>query len=163
MSELPRRGGWLIGLSLLIALALTILPMPDAAEGLRPQWVVLLILYWCLAVPERFGVFAAFGAGLTLDVISGSLLGQHALTLTLVGYAAVALHQRVRLFPVWQQMLFVWVLLLLERVINLWILAATGQSLPGLGYWLATLLGGLLWPWLSVIMSDLGRRAGVVH
>jgi rod shape-determining protein MreD len=51
----------------------------------------------------------------------------------------------------------------LERVINLWILAATGQSLPGLGYWLATLLGGLLWPWLSVIISDLGRRAGVVH
>jgi rod shape-determining protein MreD len=162
MSELPRRGGWLILVSLLIAFALMILPMPVAAEGLRPQWVALLTLYWCLAVPERFGVFAAFGTGLALDVISGALLGQHALGLSLIGYAAVALHQRVRLFPIWQQTLFVWALLLVERVINVWILAATAQPLPGLDYWLATLLGVLLWPWLFVIMSDLGRRAGLI-
>jgi rod shape-determining protein MreD len=62
----------------------------------------------------------------------------------------------------WQQALFVWVLLLVERLLNLWVLAATGQPMPSLIYWVPTLLGLLLWPWLLVILNDLGRRTGLV-
>jgi rod shape-determining protein MreD len=162
MTDPAPRGGWLILVSLLTALFLTVLPMPAAADAFRPQWVALVTLYWCLTVPERFGVFAAFAAGLAVDVVTGSLFGQHALGLSLIAYAAVELHQRIRLFPVWQQALFVWVLLLVERLLNLWVLAATGQPMPFLIYWVPTMLGLLLWPWLFVILNDLGRRAGLV-
>jgi rod shape-determining protein MreD len=162
MTDAPSRGGWLIFVSLLVALFLEILPMPVGVDAFRPPWVALVTLYWCLNVPERFGVFAAFATGLALDVASGSLFGQHALGLSLIAYAAVELHQRIRLFPLWQQALFVWVLLLVERLLNLWVLAATGQPMPFLIYWVPTLLGLLLWPWLFVILSDLGRRVGLV-
>lgn len=161
MTEAPPRGRWLIPVSLLIALALMILPMPSAMEPYRPQWIALLTLYWCLTIPERFGVFAAFGTGLTLDVLSGSLFGQHALGLSMIAYIVVQLHRRVRLFPLWQQAIFVWGLLLIERLLNLWVLAATGQILPGWPYWAATLSGLLLWPWLLAIMNDLCRRTGL--
>jgi rod shape-determining protein MreD len=162
MTDAPPRGGWLILAGLLVALFLSILPMPAGIDAFRPPWVALVTLYWCLTVPERFGVFSAFAAGLALDVASGSLFGQHALGFSLVAYAAVELHQRIRLFPLWQQSLFVWILLLVERLLNLWVLAATGQPIPSLVYWVSTLLGLLLWPWLFVILSDLGRRAGLV-
>jgi rod shape-determining protein MreD len=162
MTDAPPRGGWLILASLSIALFLAILPMPVGVDAFRPPWVALVTLYWCLNVPERFGVFSAFATGLALDVASVSLFGQHALGLSLIAYAAVELHQRIRLFPLWQQALFVWVLLLVERLLNLWVLAATGQPMPSLIYWVPTLLGLLLWPWLIVILNDLGRRAGLV-
>ena len=141
---------------------LMILPMPAGADALRPQWVALMTLYWCLTVPERYGVFSAFAAGLALDVISGSLFGQHALGLSVIAYAAVELHQRVRIFPLWQQALFAVMLLLVERLINLWVLGATGQPMPSLVYWAPTCLSLLLWPWLSVIMNDIGRRVGLI-
>jgi rod shape-determining protein MreD len=162
MTDAPVRGGWLILASLLVALFLMVLPMPVGADAVRPQWVALITLYWCLSVPERFGVFSAFAMGLALDVVSGSLFGQHALGLSLIAYAAVELHQRIRLFPLWQQALFVWFLLLVERLLNLWVLAGTGQAIPSSVYWVPTLLGLVLWPWLVVIMNDLRRRVGVL-
>lgn len=154
------RSVWTIVLSLALAMFLTILPMPSGVEELRPQWVPLTMIFWCLTQPERVGIFWAFGTGLTLDVLSGSLLGQQALGLSAIAYVAVILHPRIRLFPLWQQSLFVWVLLLVERLLTLWVLGATGQPLPTLTYWLPTFIGIVLWPWLFVVLSAIERRLG---
>ena len=162
MSEAVPRGGWAVLLSLALALLLTLLPMPPLIEDLRPQWVALTLIYWCLTVPDRVGVFWGFGTGLAMDVATGSLLGYHALGLSVIAFLAVKMHQRVRIYPLWQQTLFVWVLLLFERLISLWLLGATGQPMPSLIYWAPTFLGLLIWPWLFVVLRDLARRAGVV-
>ncbi|MFY9975299.1 MAG: rod shape-determining protein MreD [Chromatiaceae bacterium] len=162
MSEAPSRGTWMVLLTLVAALFLTILPLPAAAEDLRPQWVALTLIFWALALPDRVGVFWAFGTGLVLDVATGTLLGHHALGLSVVVYVAVELHARVRIFPLWQQALLVWLLLVLERLLALWVLGATGQPMPSLTYWWSPFVGLLLWPWLTVVLRDLARRAGTV-
>ena len=162
MSETVRRGTWAVWVSLLIALFLTILPMPAWMDDFRPPWVVLTLIFWSLTLPERVGVFSAFAAGLTLDVTTGALLGHHALGFSVVAYLAVELHQRVRTFPLWQQTLFVWLLLLAERLLYLWVLGATGQPTPSLVYWVPTFLGAALWPWVFVVLRDLARRAGAL-
>lgn len=162
MSEVLVRGTWLVSATLVVALFLTILPLPAMAEDLRPQWVAMTLIFWALALPERVGVFWAFGVGLVLDVATGTLLGHHALGLSVVAYVAVELHARVRIFALWQQALFVWVLLILERLLALWVLGATGQPMPSLSYWGSTFVGLLLWPWLYVVLRDLARRAGAV-
>lgn len=149
-------------LTLVAALFLTILPLPAPAEDLRPQWVALTLIFWALALPDRVGVFWAFGTGLVLDVATGTLLGHHALGLSVVVYLALELHARVRIFPLWQQALLVWLLLVLERLLALWVLGATGQPMPSLTYWWSTFVGLLLWPWLTVVLRDLARRAGTV-
>lgn len=151
-----RRGYGLVLASLAIALTLTILPMPHWAAELRPQWAALTLIYWSLTRPERVGVFWAFGTGLLLDVVSGTVLGQNALALSVVAYLAIELHQRIRIFPLWQQAVSVWLLLLVERLLTVWILGATGAPTPTLWYWLPTFFGMLLWPWLSLVLRDLG-------
>jgi rod shape-determining protein MreD len=147
-------------LSLALAMFLTILPMPTGFDDFRPQWVVLTVIFWGLRQPERVGVFWAFGTGLLLDVLSGSLLGQQALGLSLVAYAVALLYARIRLFPPWQQAFFIWLLLLVERLFTLWVLGATGQPLPGLSYWDSSFIGLLIWPWLSRALTSLDRRMG---
>ncbi len=159
MTVVPQRSVYgLVIVSLVVALVLTVLPMPHWAAELRPQWVALTLIYWAMAAPDRVGVFWGFGTGLLLDVISGSVLGQGALTLSVVTYLAVELHQRIRIFPLWQQAVSVWVLLLVERMLTLWILGATGAPTPTLLYWVPTFFGMLLWPWLSVVLRDLNAR-----
>jgi rod shape-determining protein MreD len=160
MSETVNRGGWVVPVSLLAAIFLSILPMPGWIEDFRPQWVALTLIFWSLTLPERVGVFWAFGAGLVLDVSSGALLGHHALGFAVVAYVVVELHQRLRAYPLWQQTLFVWVLLLVERLLHLWVLGATAQPTPTLVYWAPTFLGACLWPWVYVVLGDLARRAG---
>ena len=160
MSERERWGLWGVLLTLAIAMFLTILPMPAGLEDFRPQLVTLTLIFWCLTLPARVGVFWGFGTGLALDVLTASLLGEQALGMSLVAYVAIKLHARIQLFPLWQQSFFVWLLLLAERLLTLWILGATGEPMPTLTYWLPTLIGLLLWPWLSAVLSLVARRMG---
>src|SRR5688572_30024210 len=104
-SERLPRGRML--LTALIALILSVLPLPLWFAGLRPAFLVLTVLYWSIAAPRAGGLGLGFAAGLALDVFGGSILGQHALTVSLVTYIAVREHQIIRSKPVFQQALMV--------------------------------------------------------
>lgn len=147
--------------TLVVALLLTILPMPHWAVDYRPQWVALALVFWTMTLPQRVGIFWGFGTGVVLDVILGSVIGQHAFSLSVVCFLAVELYQRILPFPPWQQALSVWLLLLMERLLSLWILGATGQPTPSLGYWIPTFVGALLWPWIFMLMGGLRERFGI--
>lgn len=161
MSETARSGTRVILISIVIALFLTILPWPIWAEEFRPQWLTMTLIYWSLALPNRVGVFWGWVAGLVLDVVSGTVLGQHALSLSVTAYLAVELHPRIRVFPLLQQAVSVWVLLLVERLLSLWVIGATGQPTPTLWYWMPTFVGMLLWPWVFILLRDVRRRFAV--
>ncbi len=152
----PRR--WLLVPSLGVVLLLTLLPLPEWASELRPPWVALTLLYWILATPERVGVFWGWAMGLLLDVSIGTILGQHALSLAVMAWLMVSLQRRLRLYPPFQQALAVLLLLLAERLVSLWVMGALGQPTPGLPYWLSTLTGLLLWPWIALLSR--GQRRG---
>ncbi len=150
-------GGWVIFFTFVVALVLTVLPLPEWAQAFRPQWYALVLIYWCMAVPQRVGIGVAWMLGIAVDVLTGTLLGQHALSLSIIAFSTLKLHQRVRLFPLWQQSLIVLVLLTLNQLISLWIMGVTGQWTPGLVYWAPSPIGMLLWPWLFIILRDVRR------
>jgi len=83
------RGGLVIFFSIFIALVLAILPMPETMQSYRLQWTTLVLIYWCLAIPERVGVGFSFLTGIMLDIITGSLLGQHAMSLSIIAFITV--------------------------------------------------------------------------
>ncbi|MCB1785522.1 MAG: rod shape-determining protein MreD [Chromatiaceae bacterium] len=152
------QGRLVIVLTLCVAMLLTILPMPEWARPFRPQWVTLVLLYWAIALPHRVGVGSGFIAGIVLDVLTGTLLGQHALGLSVVTFIAIQLHQRIRVFPLWQQSLGILVLLVIDHLLALWITGATRSIAPGLGYWTVPLIGTLLWPWVFVTLRKIRRH-----
>jgi len=155
---IPRRGTAVIVVTLLIAIVLAVMPLPEWARLYRPQWVTLVLIYWTLALPQRVGVTVGFSLGILLDTLTGTLLGQHALSLSLIAYITLKTHQRVRLFPLWQQSVFVLGMLLLERVLSALAMGVAGRGVAGVEFWLATVVGALLWPWAYFILRDLRRR-----
>ncbi len=158
MSIGQHRGGGIIVLSFIAALALHMLALPDWAEPLRPDWLVLVLVYWCIAIPERVGVVIGWLAGLLLDVASGALLGQNALILAIVAYLALRLHQRIRVFPLWQQSVSVMLLVALHLMLVLWIKGILGQSIETWAYWLSALSSLLAWPLVYLTLRHLRRE-----
>ncbi len=151
-------GRSVIVVTVCVALLLTILPMPEWARPYRPQWVTLVLLYWAIALPHRVGVGSGFVAGIVLDVLTGTLMGQHALGLSVVVFIAIQLHQRIRVFPFWQQSLGILVLLTIEHLLALWVIGATSGNTPDLGYWVVPLIGAILWPWVFVTLRRVRRH-----
>jgi len=157
-----RRGGGVIVLSLVIALMLAIIPLPGWAEGVRPEWTLLVLIYWCLAVPSRVGVGFSWLVGLGVDVLTGSLLGEHGLGYALVAFLVVKLHQRIRVYPEWQQAGVVLLLLLLNQLTCLWVLGITGRAPDGmLFYLLPSVVGMLLWPLLFGLLRSFRHRFSI--
>jgi len=154
----PHRGGLVILFSFALAFMLTLLPLPDWAQQYRPQWYTLVLIYWTMATPQRVGVGVGWSTGIVVDVLTGTLLGQHALALSLIAFITHKMHQRIRLFPVWQQALTVLILLLIEKLLSLWVMGAISQPVPALSFWAPPLVGMLLWPWVFVVLRDLRRR-----
>jgi len=153
-----RRGGAIILFSFLTALYLMVLPMPDWAIPYRPPWAALVLIYWSLALPQRYGVFTGWILGLTLDAMSGAMLGENALTLAVIGYICQSIYNRMRVFPFWQQALVVLAMLLLQHLIDYWIRSSFDQTPGTMLFWVSPVIGAVIWPWLYVVLRDVRRR-----
>lgn len=144
--------------SFVAALLLSMVVMPGWAAPFRPEWTVLVLIYWCLALPHRVSVGYGWLVGLCVDVLSGALLGQHALGFAVIAYLVVKLHQRLRVFPIWQQALSVMVFVALEQLLVLWVQGMIGMARESWTYWLPSIVSGLLWPWTFLLLRRLRRR-----
>ncbi len=157
-----KRGGDSRSLILLIivaAMLLSMLPVPAALVPFKPYWVALVIIYWTLETRDKISLGLAFLIGLLLDVLSGSLMGMHALSLVVMVFLVQRFRPRLRFFPPWQQALAVFGLLVNDRVILIWITIMMGEPVPTWEYWLSPLIGMALWPWLFLFLDRIRARA----
>nr|VFJ49200.1 MAG: rod shape-determining protein MreD [Candidatus Kentron sp. FW] len=158
MSLTKHHGGQTIVISFLIAFLLVELPIPAWATIWRPSWVAIVLIYWCLAVPERVRVGSGWLAGLILDILGGSLLGQHALSLCIVAFIVGKFHQQIRVLPIWQQEISIFLLITLYQLLILWINGIQGYPVPKWAYISSAFTSTLIWPWAFIVLRDLRRK-----
>ena len=144
---------WFILLMLLLAFAGNMLPFSGVAQALKPDFVALVLLYWCIQEPRYVGVGIAWLVGLLMDVGDATYFGQHALAYAVLAYGAEYFRRRVLRFSPWQQAAQVAVLLGLCAAIVLLIRAVGGAPLPRWTYVVPSLAGALLWPLVSVVLQ----------
>jgi rod shape-determining protein MreD len=162
MAHVTRGGGMvIIALTFIAALILTIVPLPQWMAAFRPEWLALVVIYWCMALPHRIGIFTAFSMGIILDVLKGALMGQHALALVVITYLTLKVYQQIRIYPMWQQALSIMGLVILYQVLVMWINGITGSQSSGWIYWLPAISSTLLWPWIYLILRDIRRHFGI--
>lgn len=135
-----QRSYLIIAISFAVALVLSVVPVPGWAEQFRPDWVGLVLIYWCMAIPNRIGIGSGFLVGLIQDVLYGSLLGQYALAKTIIAFLAVRTHLRVRAFPAWQQAVAVLIMLAIGQLFIIWVRAVIGKPAQGFPTGLRALL-----------------------
>ncbi|WP_257253639.1 MULTISPECIES: rod shape-determining protein MreD [unclassified Endozoicomonas] len=158
MSIQKANAHWIVWFTLLVAFLLSVLPLPAWISIARPSWVVMVVLYWVLALPERFGLFFAFLTGLLMDVVVGTTFGQSSMGLLLVAVIVLSLHRRLRMFPWWQQAFMVFVIVGFYQLLNLWIRSALGRTPPTLWYLAPALTSAAFWPWVSAVLGALRRN-----
>ena len=145
--------------SIAAGLVLSIVPLPDWLDPVRPDLALLAVIYWVLAAPRMAGLGSAWLAGLGLDVLKGMVLGQHALGFLVVAFLTHRLQLRMRMFPLLHQAIVVMLLLGAYHFLIFWTDGLTGHGYTNLSQWLPVLSGALLWPLIVALGDTLSRRS----
>ncbi len=144
--------------TIIVALMLMVLPLPDAAEPFRPDWVMLTLIYWAMMMPRTWSVGSAWVVGLLLDVAQGTILGQHALALCFVVFVTVRFHLLMRVFPMQQLTATIFALLALYQFILFWINGVAGIDVAAINYWAPVISGTVMWPIVTIVLAGVRMR-----
>ncbi len=155
------RRPWLLPASVVVALLLGLLPLPQMLQPFRPYWLALVLAYWLLEDHERIGLGFAFGLGLVADIVFGTLLGEQALRLCVMTFILQRFRPQLRFYPLPQQSLAIGGLLLNDLVIAAAMHFMLGEPVRPWLWWLSPLIAAVLWPPLFIVLDALrlGRKA----
>lgn len=146
--------------SLLGALSLNMLQnMGGGRAAWVPDFLALVLVFWSIHQPQRIGIGTAFIFGIFFDVHQGALLGQHALSYTVLSFFAIAMHRRLLWFSVPSQAFQVLPIFFVAHLIEVLCRMLSGAAFPGFLLLLAPLLEALLWPLASVFFLLPQRQA----
>ena len=146
---LPVRASTILG-SLALALLANFLPWRSVA--LAPDFVALVLVFWCVRQPRLVGLGAGWALGLLIDAGNGVLMGQHALAYSLLAFASITLSRRILWFPLWGQALHVLALLLFAQGVSALVRLAAGAEFPGWVIAVGPLIGAMLWPLVTTLL-----------
>lgn len=141
---------WFLATTIMLALLANTIPL-GRLPGI-PDWVALVLGFWCVREPLKVGMGMAFMLGVTMDVIDASVIGQHALAYVLLAYAASSLSRRILWFPLAQQALQMLPLLLGVQFVMVIVRMAVGAGFPGISYFLGSFVAALLWYPLTYLL-----------
>ena len=144
-------------LSFIVALILLLFPLPDYLVWWRPNWLLMVLIYWTMALPHRIGILTAWFLGIMTDVALGSVLGVHGLSMAVIAYLILVLNRRLRLFPLWKQSFIVGLMVGLDLVISLWLQNFISTQPRHAMYWMPILSSTFFWPWLFILLRDVRR------
>lgn len=155
MRQAPHLAFWV---SLLIALLLELVAVPDLVSGVRPLWMPLVLAFWALREPRVPVLVAAFVCGVVLDVLFNSVLGQHALATVLIIYGIIKLREVFVLSALWQStvtLIPVWVV---YGFLMFWIDGVTKHNSDPWLRWSPIASTTLFWPVVYLVLDSYVRR-----
>ncbi len=149
---------WIVKLlSFFLALVLGAWPLPPIIGIWRPDWLLLVLIYWTLH-PLGQSMTLTFLLGLLLDVQTGTPMGVHTLSLGIVVWAAAQYGRRARVFSLWQTSTLVAILAVIFRGVNWLVLNTVSVTDHDIFYVLPVFSSALAWPMLVVLMRRYGGR-----
>jgi len=152
---LPVRASTIVA-SFVLAMFLDFLPWRDLR--LVPDFVAVVLAFWCVRQPRLVGLGVAWTLGLIADAGNGVLLGQHALAYSLLAFLSIWLSRRILWFGPMLQSLHIALILLVSQAAVLLVRLAAGDPFPGWPFVVGPLAGALLWPVVSWILLLPQRR-----
>ena len=151
-------GFWMVWLTVIVAAALSLLPLPDSIAFYRPAWVVMVLVFWNFHLPQHHGLVFAWTLGLGIDILYDSTMGQHAMAMLFAGVAIGPVSRHFRSEQWWQQSVMVFLVVIVYKLTALWIASALGHKAPSLWYFMSALPSALIWPFLAVWLRQFCKR-----
>ena len=159
----PANGGWVILLSLIAAMMLGVLHLPegwpDWLGWMRPNWLLLVVFFWVIELPHRTGLIAVWCMGVLVDVLYADPLGLNGFILAATTYIAWRFFERLRMYSVLQQSGIVFLLVLSAQLLRVFVLGFSSERQWGWTVLVTPLTTMVVWPFVFLLLLRI--RTGI--
>ena len=131
---------------ILLSIILMVIPVPDVIEQYRLPWLKMTVIFFSIFNISLIGIISVWFSGLILDIMTGGLMGENALILAVLSYLSYRFRFQVRVYPMWQIMIVVLILLSLGELIALWIHGVSGNMFFNIYDWINVGIAVVVWP-----------------
>ncbi|NJN51196.1 MAG: rod shape-determining protein MreD [Gammaproteobacteria bacterium] len=161
----PFNGGWVIIVSMIAAMVLAVVHLPETAPQwlgwLRPSWIILVVFYWVMALPHRFGMISAWVTGLLVDVLYADPLGVNGFCLAALTFVTWSFYERFRMYSIAQQCVVVFVMVLGVEAVRMVVQAIARDGGFTWAVLLPALMSILAWPLVAAVLGGVRRQIQV--
>lgn len=147
-------------ITVLFSLVFSISLFPVEWFEFRPEWLGLIVFYWTFRAPAQFGILMAWCLGLLLDILESTPLGVNAMGMALIAFLVLTIHQRLRMYPLPQQCLMVFLLLGINQMLVHFVKQLLGAEGAGFSYLWPAATSALAWPLVSGVLDRINRKLG---
>ena len=152
-------------MTLFIALYIDSYLFSSNLQSIKPTFVLLTLIYWNLALPDRVGILAALSLGISIDLIGGALLGLHGILFIIITYICQRFFYQFRVSPLWQQSFILFFVFILYKQVFALDFLNTNQELTNLSdslfilnSFLFAFVSALIWPPLLLTLRYYRRK-----
>ena len=146
-------------ISLILAFICLLLPWSGILLQARPDFLLLVIIFWLIRAPNLCNIGTAWFVGLFVDLATGGTFGQYALAYTVTAFFAVIYQRRLVLFNGTQQLFYVFLLLIIAQIILLILKIFAGALSLGWAYFIPSITGVLLWKIAMIFGLNTGEHS----
>ena len=150
----------IILLTLVVGLMLILMMLP--LGYIAPEWILLINIYWAIALPSNTKMLMAFVSGFIVDIVLGQPLGISSLSYVIFIYIILALYNSLRYMTVPQQMIMLFFLLIVKQHFFIWTFYMFGLDIDYQTLIISSFVTAALWP-LIYFSLRYARRKWVVN
>ena len=150
----------IILLTLVLGLMLTLMMLP--LGYIAPEWILLINIYWAIALPSNTKMILAFVSGFFVDIVLGHPLGISSLSYVIFIYIILSLYNSLRYMTVPQQTIMLFLLLIVKQHFYVWTFYMFGLNIDYQTLIISTLTTAVLWPFIYFSLR-FARRKWVIN
>ena len=125
---------------------------------IAPEWILLINIYWAIALPSNTKMLLAFLSGLFVDIVLGQPLGISSLSYVIFVYIILSLYNSLRYMTVPQQMIMLLFLLLIKQHFFIWTNYVFGLDINYSNLIISSFITGVLWPVIYFSLRFIRRK-----
>ena len=117
----------IIILTLFLGLMFSLIMLP--LGYIAPEWLLLINIYWAIALPSNNKIFLAFLSGFFVDIVLGQPLGISSLSYVIFIYIILHLYNSLRYMTIIQQIVIIIFLLVVKQHFFIWTFYVFGLNI----------------------------------
>ena len=145
--------------TILLGLFVSLITLPLGYYS--PEWILLILIYWAIAIPSINKLFLAFLLGFLVDIVLGQILGISSLFYIILIYVVLRLYNSLRYMTIAQQSFVIFFLIIVKQHLLIWTYIIIGKTIEYQAILIGSFMSALLWPLVFFALRYVRRKFNI--